>query len=172
MSGTGRASTPNGGKKPAPAKPGAATKPGAKGEPAPEGDTPVGQTLTGTFVFTTIPTPGRYEGEYVNFPEKGIMRHGRGTYTEGGMTYTGTWKEDMMDGEGTITYGNGCSYQGQFKDNKYMGRGVYRWADGSQYEGDWVDGAMHGMGDYKDAAGSQWHGHFYNGSGPELVRPL
>jgi len=50
------------------------------------------------------------EGEYVALPERGIVRQGKGTFTEGKVFYQGTWKEDRMEGEGTITFADGCSY--------------------------------------------------------------
>lgn len=52
-------------------------------------------------------------------------RHGRGKffYKEGSY-YDGEWKENKMDGYGTLYYPDGrIAYQGEWKDDEFDGKG-------------------------------------------------
>ncbi|KAH7815608.1 putative 1-phosphatidylinositol-4-phosphate 5-kinase [Monocercomonoides exilis] len=127
------------------------------------------EPTSGVFVF---PSGATYDGQVMNFPEKGLMRHGKGIFVDGPVRYEGDWVEDVMEGEGFFTREGGSSYQGSFKHNTYNGEGTYTWPDGATYTGGWLDGKMHGRGKYISEKGVEWQGVFYNGSGPELVRPV
>jgi len=41
-----------------------------------------------------------------------------------GRKYTGQWKNDVRDGQGTLSFPDGKKYVGQFKDNKQHGNGT------------------------------------------------
>ncbi|KAA6336026.1 MAG: hypothetical protein EZS28_052912, partial [Streblomastix strix] len=129
----------------------------------------VQEPQSGVFVF---PNGSTYDGFVLNFPEKGLMRQGKGTFVDGPVRYDGDWVEDAMEGEGTFVWTGGAKYTGQFKNNKFNGNGTYTWPDGATYSGGWLDGKMHGKGQYKTEDGTTWQGQFYNGCGPELVRPV
>jgi hypothetical protein len=54
------------------------------------------------------------------------MRHGYGTfyYLEGGK-YTGEWKDNRMDGKGTLYYYNQkIAYEGEWKEDRLWGYGI------------------------------------------------
>lgn len=40
------------------------------------------------------------DGQVMRFPEKGLMRHGKGTFIDGLVKYEGDWVEDAMEGNG------------------------------------------------------------------------
>ena len=101
----------------------------------------------GKFFF---PNSGTYEGDFKEWaveesPEDEVgddeekappkrVRHGKGTYSERGNTYTGDWVDDKMHGKGKFSYASKAEYEGDWVDNKYQGTGKYTWPDGSSYE--------------------------------------
>lgn len=109
--------------------------------------------------------------EAVKAPPKRV-RHGKGTYTERGNTYTGDWDNDNMQGKGKFTYASKAEYDGDWSDNKYHGTGKYTWPDGSSYEGSWEENTLHGEGIYTDSEGHRFKGEFFNGKGNNLVKLL
>jgi hypothetical protein len=114
-----------------------------------------------------------YDGQ-VQRRDGGVMRrHGRGTYTDKHITYTGDWRDDQMTSDAAVVKfaATGATYEGTVVDGKFEGRGTYKWADGSCYTGQWRANRMHGEGTYRDAAGMLWSGRFYNGTGPGLRQP-
>lgn len=120
----------------------------------------------GTYVFDDN---SRYAGQVLR--KESLKRNGTGVQTDPatGMSYNGAWKDDMMHGEGILTFPSGATYSGSFYMNKFDGKGLYKWTDGSWYDGPWRNNRMHGEGTYCDAKGEVWHGRFYNGTGPGLV---
>ena len=64
----------------------------------------------------------------------------------GGDTYEGEWKNDVIHGQGTYTFANGEKYVGNFKDGKRHGQGTYTFASGEKYVGNYKDGLKHGQG--------------------------
>ena len=42
--------------------------------------------------------------------------------------YTGSFVNDVREGQGTYTWANGDSYTGSFSKNKLNGEGTYTWA--------------------------------------------
>lgn len=42
-------------------------------------------------------------------------RHGKGTFTAFGNTYTGSWVNDRRHGQGKMTYFNGAQYEGNWE---------------------------------------------------------
>ena len=73
-----------------------------------------------------------YEGEWKE--TNGIKsRDGMGTITCGPESYTGSWVNDAMEGDGTYTFASGAVYSGSFAQNKFNGSGKYQYADGAYY---------------------------------------
>ncbi len=56
---------------------------------------------------------------------------------------------EILRGEGTQTYANGCSYTGGTAAGQREGRGVYACPDGYRYEGNYVAGEINGTGTEK-----------------------
>ncbi|MDB3977742.1 hypothetical protein N9412_01065, partial [bacterium] len=52
-----------------------------------------------------------------------------------GNKYDGAFKDNLQDGQGTLSFANGDLYVGEFKDNLFNGQGTYTYADGSTYVG-------------------------------------
>lgn len=140
----------------------------------------------GKFFF---PNSGTYDGDYKEWvvaeedaeeageeaeakPPPRRVRHGKGTYSERGNTYTGEWEDDKMHGKGKFTYASKTEYDGDWVANQYQGTGKYTWPDGSSYEGSWEENTLHGDGIYTDAEGHRFKGDFFNGKGNNLVKLL
>jgi hypothetical protein len=116
---------------------------------------------TGTFTFSDGST---YTGAWTSLGPDGVKtKHGEGSYVNGPEKYTGTWKEDCMEGKGVQTFASGATFSGDFVANQYSGEGVYTWADSCRYEGGWKESKMHGFGCYVDAEGVRFQGQFFNG---------
>jgi len=110
---------------------------------------------------------GKYHGT-IQRRDGVARRNGSGTYTDAHITYDGQWKDDIMQGEGTLTFTDGSSYTGAFLDGQFTGQGKYKWPSGAVYSGLWRFNRMHGEGVYTDTSGQEWRGKFYNGTGPGL----
>ena len=64
-----------------------------------------------------------------------------------GNVYKGEWKDDMADGDGTLSYSNGDLYEGLWKNNLRDGQGNFTCAkDGYIYSGSWARGCKNGIG--------------------------
>ncbi|EAR84829.1 MORN motif protein (macronuclear) [Tetrahymena thermophila SB210] len=72
-------------------------------------------------------------------------RHQKGYYImSDGSTYDGSWVEDQMCGEGTLTDSFKNEYRGQFKYGEKQGKGRITYKDGSTMEGTWSNGYEEG----------------------------
>lgn len=77
------------------------------------------EILTGSGIFM-FPTGGKYEGEWKSIG--GIKyRDGVGTFTYGPEEYQGSWKNDLMHGEGRYQFSSGACYTGSFVHNSFEG---------------------------------------------------
>ena len=90
-------------------------------------------------------------------PSIGIMLYSDGTILRG------TFKDDLLKGEGMVQWANGDIYEGNFQEGVRTGRGIYKWADGDIYEGDFQEGVRTGRGIYKWANGDIYEGDFQEG---------
>eukprot|EP01104_Vermistella_antarctica_P018806 TRINITY_DN7112_c0_g1_i1.p1 TRINITY_DN7112_c0_g1~~TRINITY_DN7112_c0_g1_i1.p1 ORF type:complete len:957 (+),score=273.78 TRINITY_DN7112_c0_g1_i1:97-2967(+) len=110
------------------------------------------------------PKGGRYEGDFVCG-----RREGSGNIMfKSGDTYDGEWKDDLPNGEGTLTIGK-VVYTGKVSAGKKEGPGKLEWPNGDIYEGEFKDDFMDGEGTltFNDGAGSyvgqfrldRFHGH-------------
>ena len=77
--------------------------------------------------------------------------------------YTGGWKHNGPDGEGTMTYADGAIYEGEWKNGKPNGWGTYTPKAGNIYEGEWKDGARDGQGTMTWTDGDVYEGEFKDG---------
>ena len=48
------------------------------------------------------------------------------------------------NGQGTVTYSDGCIYVGEYKDGERHGQGTLTLPDGTKYVGEWKDGELVG----------------------------
>ncbi|MCI8313178.1 MAG: TIR domain-containing protein, partial [Lachnospiraceae bacterium] len=84
-------------------------------------------------------------------------------------TYTGEWKKDQPEGQGTFTDSDGGVYEGEWQDGKRSGTGTMTYADGRVYKGEFKDNLPNGIGTGTKADGDVYEGEFkdgrYNGTG-------
>lgn len=80
-----------------------------------------------------------------------------------GGVYRGELVEGVLQGEGSIKWGNGERYEGQFLDGQYSGRGRFTATDGSFYRGEFLNGRFHGQGEQRFADGAHYVGQFKSG---------
>lgn len=100
--------------------------------------------------------------ELNNIPNDKI-RNGFDKYIwNNGTTYEGNWKNNKIDGIGTIGYANGDQYSGSFTQNKKNGYGVFTWANKESYKGEWVNDKMNGYGVYLFKNGDVYNGNWSN----------
>ena len=63
--------------------------------------------------------------------KSGYKHNCYGTNDDGnGVTYTGEWKNNLADGQGTLTMSDGERYEGSHKKNKKHGIGTYTFVSG------------------------------------------
>ena len=102
----------------------------------------------------------RYTGQY----SKG-KKNGRGTieFLDKGDSYTGTFVNGAIQGEGEFKWRTGDVYTGTFEVNKMRGRGFYRWKNGDVYEGEYLNNVKSGNGLMKwKRTGKTYQGLFIN----------
>lgn len=117
-------------------------------------------TLKITYIF---PNGDKYEGECSRTSDGVVIRKGSGTQTSAsGLTYTGEWANDKMNGRGTLTHPSGAIYSGLFSDNMYHGKGTYRFPDGTKYTGNFHNNRLESDGEFTDSQGLVWTGMFHN----------
>lgn len=77
---------------------------------------------------------------------------------------------DVLRGDNSESYANGCSYKGGYASGERDGRGVYSCPDGYRYEGNYISGEINGAGTEKLATGEVYVGAFVNGERNGLGR--
>ena len=87
------------------------------------------------------------EYEFLKEAIKMIKREGYGKMTlKNGEIYIGQWKDDKLNGKGTIYYKdkdgkkNLVRYRGEFINNKYEGEGILYDNERNYYKGSFIDG--------------------------------
>lgn len=117
----------------------------------------------------------KYEGEYATLSQ-GIVRHGRGIYTEAltnldpyecpgieplevnatiNQVFDGQWNNDQFE-SGTVTYPDGSRYEGTFDNEGNYAHGKYYFKNGEIWDGPFKACKMNGDGIFTDKAGKQW----------------
>ncbi len=111
---------------------------------------------------------GNYDGDIVD----GKM-HGYGTYILDGDKYVGEFKNDKIDGQGTLTWSNGDKYVGEWKDNVRHGSGTLTYSDGREYVGEFKNGNIEGQGKHTWPEGDkyvgEWKDNVRHGSGTNTL---
>ena len=81
---------------------------------------------------------GVYIGECL-----GNVRQGNGTYTQNGVSLTGFWTDNHLNGKG-VMLSKAFNYEGDFKNSLRHGFGKETHNDGTVYEGEFLNGKRHG----------------------------
>ncbi len=96
------------------------------------------------------------DGVYQGGLEYGL-RHGLGCYLwHNGNFYNGHWKDDNMEGAGTLYYARGGVLKGNFAAGKLSGFGRCSYPNGDCYVGIWNAGKYHGRGLFYKKEGNCW----------------
>ncbi|XP_036865240.2 MORN repeat-containing protein 2 [Manis javanica] len=118
------------------------------------------------FVF---PNGDKYDGDCTKTSSGIFERNGIGIHTTpNGIIYTGSWKDDKMNGFGRLEHFSGAVYEGHFKDNMFHGLGTYTFPTGAKYTGNFNENRVEGEGQYTDIQGLEWCGNFHFTAAPGL----
>lgn len=99
-----------------------------------------------------------YEGSW-----KDDILEGNGTrYYEKGEIYKGNFENNKCNGFGTMNFTNGDSYEGYWKNDYRTGKGKYRWSNGGEFIGDFNQNVITGYGIMKEANGNVYEGNLLN----------
>lgn len=74
----------------------------------------------------------------------------------------GEWRNGLLNGFGSYSYGNGDKYAGDYKDGKPMGQGTYTYANGDRYVGEFKGVKRNGKGIFTFADGKKMEGVWEN----------
>jgi len=122
----------------------------------------------GKFLFANGDT---YDGQYRIRPNGQIERCGFGTNISMlslGLTYTGEWFNDRMNGLGRLKFKDGTAYEGQFVNGHYQGDGKLTFNDKCEYDGQLFNNQFEGKGVFLDENQEEWVGVFFGESAPGL----
>ncbi len=87
--------------------------------------------------------------------------HGTGEFQgRDGSSYSGEFRNGLMEGKGDLVTPDGRHYKGDFLKNMPHGEGECLWPDGRRYRGNFREGMMHGIGVYYWPDGSRFTGLF------------
>lgn len=130
-----------------------------------------------------------YENGVTISTEVGIMKRGKAkdivsftknsterfkTLVEGNLKYIGGWKNNKLNGHGTLFENAKIIYNGNFKNDEYHGRGTTFYSNGNkeyvkEYVGEWKNGTKYGFGTYFYKNGKKyvggWKNNKYHGKG-------
>jgi hypothetical protein len=88
--------------------------------------------------------------------------NGKIIFDDGG-TYEGEWKLGQKEGFGAFIYPCGFEYLGNFRNDQINGEGVLRLSETESLSAIWKDGKVNGFGTHFRNDGSQFIGEFKNG---------
>ena len=95
---------------------------------------------------------------------KDNIMHGQGTlHYEDTSRYSGNFVQGFPNGQGKMNFANGDFYQGNFKDGIPSGKGVLSSRDGSKYSGEFKKGVANGRGTFADKSGNKYTGFWKDG---------
>uniref|UniRef100_A0A8C9H743 MORN repeat containing 2 n=1 Tax=Piliocolobus tephrosceles TaxID=591936 RepID=A0A8C9H743_9PRIM len=131
---------------------------------------PTSEVYKISFIF---PNGDKYDGDCTRTSSGIYERNGIGIHTTpNGIVYTGSWKDDKMNGFGRLEHFSGAVYEGQFKDNMFHGLGTYTFPTGAKYIGNFNENRVEGEGEYTDVRGLEWSGNFHFTAAPDLKLKL
>jgi hypothetical protein len=104
-----------------------------------------------------VASPKLYEGDFKNDLMEG---QGKLTFSDGSV-YTGEFKNNAAEGRGKLI-SPGCSFSGFFLNNKKEGEGVAIYSNGEKYEGGFKEDMKHGKGKYYYSDQSLYDGYWIN----------
>lgn len=81
-----------------------------------------------------------------------------------GAQFKGTFKNNIIEGEGVYEDEVGNVYEGQFAGGIFCGTGVMNYSNGDKYDGEWQHGKQHGQGNYTWANEDYYEGEWVQGS--------
>ena len=87
------------------------------------------------------------------------------------LTYEGTFRYGLIEGEGKMIAVGGDRYEGHYRDGKRDGHGVYSSNTGERYDGEFKDNKRHGRGTLTSADGGHLEGIFLDGKLPAELAP-
>ena len=101
----------------------------------------------------------KYVGDFVN-----TKRHGHGQLSTDKILYEGDFVNNKLEGNGKILFlRDGAEYTGTFKNDQIDGYGQYKWRNGDSYEGHVKNGKINGWGTYKYKNGKKVYEYFNKG---------
>ena len=80
-----------------------------------------------------------------------------------GNLYSGQWRAGRIEGHGMLRSASGQHYDGEWRDGKRDGQGVQTWPSGNRYEGAWSDDERDGKGKFSWPDGSYFEGRWDDG---------
>ncbi len=99
-----------------------------------------------------------YEGTF----RAGLLQGQGKMVAVGGDRYDGDYLDGKRESRGTYVAASGERYEGEWHDNKREGRGVLTYASGDRYEGDFRDNKREGRGIYTKPDGERYEGEYRN----------
>ncbi|XP_022536680.2 LOW QUALITY PROTEIN: MORN repeat-containing protein 5 [Astyanax mexicanus] len=78
-----------------------------------------------------------------------------------GSSYSGSYREGRMEGDGVYTFPTQSRYEGEMKDGMFHGKGVMYFPNGAKYEGTWEKGICK-QGQYTFSDGLQYQEKDWN----------
>lgn len=101
----------------------------------------------------------KYSGTFKN-----NLMHGQGILKyEDDALYSGNFLRGLPNGQGKKNFTNGDFYQGNFKDGDPSGKGILKSGDGSEYKGEFKKGLADGRGRKMFPDRTVYSGYFKNG---------
>ena len=81
----------------------------------------------------------------------------------GGNCYTGTWHNNVTQGEGIYFYANSNRFEGSFANDQLHGEGTYHHTNGNLYVWPWRENKRQRLGVCLDAEGNAVRAEFRGG---------
>jgi len=99
-------------------------------------------------------------GRYFGDTDFGLLS-GEGQFNfDSGSVYSGSWKDNAMEGPGSLVVPSSGNYIGDFLLSEKNGHGIFTWDDGTIYDGEWKNDRMDGQGIYTSSNGAVYTGTF------------
>jgi hypothetical protein len=86
----------------------------------------------------------KFEGTLIDGKKNGWGKYTNPNFYGKTEVEEGNWKDDQLDGDGTITINGKLSYKGHFVNGKWDGQGTYYMGGQERIEGNWKQNHMNG----------------------------